>query len=95
MLQSLGYQSVLRRGFALVRDGDGKAIRQAATFVPGARIDIEVADGRVGATVDGTTDTGLATGRVAPRPAGTSRPRSDRLSRATPRRGGGGQGSLF
>ncbi len=49
MLSSLSYQSVLARGFALVRNADGAMIRSAATVTAGDRLDIEFRDGRVGA----------------------------------------------
>jgi exodeoxyribonuclease VII large subunit len=52
LLNALSYRSVLARGFALVRDEQGQAIRAAASVGPGARLDLEFADGRVGATAD-------------------------------------------
>jgi exodeoxyribonuclease VII large subunit len=84
LLNSLGYQSVLSRGFALVRDEAGKTIRQAAAIVSGEAINIEFADGRVGATANGTDPSDGAT--------------QDQRAGKTPRqktRGRGGQGSLF
>ena len=53
LLKSLGYQSVLSRGFALVRDDNGQMVRQAASVQAGAVINIEFADGRVGAIAEG------------------------------------------
>ena len=55
MLASLSYQSVLRRGFALVRDDAGKAVRAAASVVSGAALEIEWADGRVAAQAKATS----------------------------------------
>ena len=52
LLAALSYRSVLARGFALVRDEAGHAVRAAAGIGPGARLDLEFADGRVGATAD-------------------------------------------
>src|SRR3954470_15905577 len=52
LLAALSYKSVLTRGFALVRDERGHAIRAAAAVGPGARIDLEFSDGRVGAIAD-------------------------------------------
>ncbi|MGH6852811.1 MAG: exodeoxyribonuclease VII large subunit, partial [Methylocella sp.] len=46
LLYSLGYPQVLARGFALVRDSDGKPLRRAAEVADGARLDIEFVDGR-------------------------------------------------
>ena len=53
LLAALSYRSVLARGFALVRDEAGQALHAAAGVEPGARLSIEFADGRVGATADG------------------------------------------
>jgi exodeoxyribonuclease VII large subunit len=84
LLAALSYRGVLARGFALVRDGDGQPLRSAAAVSAGLRVQIEFADGRVGATTDGSRTAPLS---PAPPPAP---PR---------RRGGGGtppgQGSLF
>ena len=52
LLAALSYKSVLTRGFALVRDERGHAVRAAAAVGPGARLDLEFSDGRVGATAD-------------------------------------------
>jgi len=53
LLQSLSYQSVLQRGFAVVRDGDGRAVRSVSVVAPGDRLHIEVADGRFEAEAEG------------------------------------------
>lgn len=53
LLAALSYKSVLARGFALVRDEAGHALRNAASVAPGMRLDIEFADGRVAAVADG------------------------------------------
>lgn len=50
LLGSLGYRQVLARGFALVRDGDGKAVRHAAAVSEGMALRIEFADGEVATT---------------------------------------------
>ena len=52
LLTALSYRSVLARGFALVRDEAGHPVHAAADIGPGARLDLEFADGRVGATAD-------------------------------------------
>jgi exodeoxyribonuclease VII large subunit len=90
MLASLSYQSVLRRGFALVRDADGRAIRQSATLSPGQLIDIEFADGNIAAQ----TLAGSAQTTATPVPAAKSAtPRAPATKKPAP--GGGSQGSLF
>jgi exodeoxyribonuclease VII large subunit len=52
LLGALSYRSVLARGFALVRDEQGHAMRTAAGIGPGARLDLEFSDGRVAATAE-------------------------------------------
>jgi exodeoxyribonuclease VII large subunit len=53
LLDSLSYKAVLGRGYALVRDADGRPMRAAAGVAPGASLSIEFADGRLGVTADG------------------------------------------
>ena len=65
---ALSYRSVLARGFALVRDEAGHPLHAAAQVGPGARLEIEFADGRVAATAD--ADRPAAHG-----PAGAANPR--------------------
>ena len=60
LLAALSYRGVLARGFALVRDANGMALRKAADVAPGAALSLEFADGRVGA---------VAQGEAAPKPA--------------------------
>ena len=84
LLASLGYQGVLQRGYALVRDSEGRALRSAAHIAAGQRIDIELADGHVDAqALSGGAREGakLPPTRAAPRP------------KSGPQ--GGNQGSLF
>src|SRR3990170_3665977 len=54
LLFTLGYHNVLARGFALVRSADGAMLRRAAEVRPGSALDIEFADGHVGAHADGS-----------------------------------------
>ena len=51
MLASLSYQSVLKRGFAVVRDQDGRAVRSIAALAVDAHVGIELADGSAGARI--------------------------------------------
>src|SRR6267378_2939042 len=87
LLAALSYRSVLTRGFALVRDEQGLAVHAAAAIGPGARLNLEFADGRVAATAD------------ADRPAVTStaKPVASEPKTAAPKRvvKPVGQGSLF
>ena len=90
MLAALSYQGVLRRGFALIRDDAGRAMRSAAAIVPGAQLSIELSDGRVAARAEGSIS--------APAPAAsaaeTTTPRPTRTGSRT-KRDPGSQGSLF
>jgi exodeoxyribonuclease VII large subunit len=52
LLHTLGYHNVLARGFALVRGTDGAMLRRAAEVKPGAALDVEFADGHIGAHAD-------------------------------------------
>lgn len=52
LLETLSYQNVLARGFALVRSADGTMIRRAAQVKSGAALDIEFADAHIGARAD-------------------------------------------
>lgn len=53
LLRTLSYQSVLERGFVLVRDEAGQAVRSADAAAPGQRINLEFADGvRVAEVID-------------------------------------------
>lgn len=82
MLKSLSYQSVLQRGYALVRDGEGHTLRRAGAIAPGMSLAIEFADGKVQAEAKGSETAG---------PAAGTRPGT----RVRSPKGGGGQGSLF
>ena len=81
LLNAFSHRGVLARGFALVRDRDGRPLRQAAAVSAGMRLDIEFSDGRVGALAE----------------ASSVVPADKPDAKARGRRGGGdpGQGSLF
>lgn len=84
LLGSLGYHSVLARGFALVRSADGATIRAASAVTPGQELDIEFADGRVRAEAKGPGAPARAAKPQAEKPAATPSKRSPK-----------DQGSLF
>ena len=88
LLASLSYQRILQRGFALVRDARGRTVRSVTMVSEGARVDIEVADGRFPADVSGA-----GAGRQ-PAPPGRLSAEA-RPGRSRRRDGGGQQGSLF
>src|SRR5712672_3512173 len=59
LLRAFSYQSVLERGFALVRH-DGHPLRSAAPVRPGMSLDIEFTDGSVNATAQSVRSVGEA-----------------------------------
>ena len=70
LLAAFSYHGVLARGFALVRDDAGRPLRMANAIQAGQRLEIEFADGRVGAVAG---DASLA---MQPRPAARPRRRA-------------------
>ncbi|MEM9355418.1 MAG: exodeoxyribonuclease VII large subunit [Pseudomonadota bacterium] len=92
LLQSLSYQSVLERGFAVVRSTDGETIRSVEQVHPGIALDVEVKDGKFRVEKPGTAKAGEPSGTPRPR----AKPGSVRsLVSERSKGGGGGQGSLF
>jgi exodeoxyribonuclease VII large subunit len=81
LLAAFSYRGVLERGFALVRDAGGHPLRAATEVSAGTRLDIEFADGHIGAVAG---DSRIM--RTAEAPFTRRRRRSG---------GGEGQGSLF
>lgn len=70
VLRALSYRGVLARGYALVRDEQGRAVHAAAQVGSGMRLELEFADGRIGAVADG--------GSRAPEPKKAPRPDAGR-----------------
>jgi exodeoxyribonuclease VII large subunit len=88
LLASLSYQGVLQRGFALVRDADGRMVREAAALHAGDALELEFRDGRVDAEARSVRAGGV-------KQQGTPTPEADPKLRRTRRPRGSGQGSLF
>jgi exodeoxyribonuclease VII large subunit len=89
LLASLSYQGVLQRGFALVRDAEGRMLRSVAAVAPGDRLDVELRDGHIDAEAQSVRTAGSTDRPPAPEPQplpGVRRTRG---------RGGSSQGSLF
>ncbi|RYC31459.1 exodeoxyribonuclease VII large subunit [Lichenibacterium minor] len=96
LLGTLGYKSVLGRGYALVRDAAGQPLRSAAGVSPGARLGLEFADGTVAVEALG----GPGGGGGAPPTAKSPKPRAATVRAAkapVPRAAKGpvNQGNLF
>jgi exodeoxyribonuclease VII large subunit len=81
LLSALSHRGVLARGFALVRDLNGRPLRAAAAINAGLWMDVEFTDGRVRAQAEGVS-------MSAPAPS-PSKPRRRRSSPSA------GQGNLF
>lgn len=103
-LDALSHQSVLKRGFVLVRDHEGGLVRQSADLNHGAVVSLEFADGRRAATVgEGTSPppTSVSSPPVSQAPASSSRAVSDkktprkRSAKPGSRSSDSGQGQLF
>lgn len=92
LLRSLSYQSVLERGFALVRDAEGRAVRSAAGIQRRARLEVELSDGCIDAEVQEVRATRADRPVEAKpkQPVPAAPPRSSKS-----RNGNSGQGSLF
>lgn len=99
MLSALSYQGVLKRGFALVRDAEGRAIRSSVALAAGQHVGIEFADGMATADVvtPGRPDDSESTITAAATPTSSSRDTIKPIPRSPTKRGSGpdGQGSLF
>ncbi len=89
LLATLSYQSVLQRGFALVRDAQGRAVRSVTVVTPGERLDVELRDGRIEAEAQSVRPADSTS------PAPVSAPQPTPGVRRTRGRSGGSQGSLF
>jgi exodeoxyribonuclease VII large subunit len=86
LLAAFSYRGVLARGFTLVRDAAGRPLRTAAAVTAGMGLEIEFADGRVGARAQGSLDSGDPS---------VEKPRGEPAKPRTRRDGGPGQGDLF
>jgi exodeoxyribonuclease VII large subunit len=82
LLGAMSYRGVLSRGFALVRDEAQRPLRRAAGVRQTQRLEIEFADGKVGAVAGGRVGPPLTPPPLLPR----RRPKPDRDE---------GQGTLF
>ncbi len=79
LLLTLGYRSVLQRGYALVHGPDGVPVLSAAAATPGLSVEVEFHDGRTAARFEGAG--------AAPRSPAKKKPVKDK--------NGPGQGDLF
>jgi exodeoxyribonuclease VII large subunit len=92
LLNALSHRGVLARGFALVRDGAGRPLREARAVSAGMRLDIEFSDGHVPALAQGPS-----TAATEKPPSAPATERSTPAAKPRGRRGSSdsNQGSLF
>ncbi|MGB0630670.1 MAG: exodeoxyribonuclease VII large subunit [Alphaproteobacteria bacterium] len=89
LLNSLSYERVLDRGFALIRDEAGEPVMQAAATQAGQQVSISFSDGKVSATIGEK-----ASGKSGLRPK-KSNGKKTAKSKKPVTAPGGDQGSLF
>ena len=94
LLNSLSYERVLDRGFALIRDEGGEPVMQAAETTAGETVSIHFSDNAVAATIGGATDGAKKSPprKPAEKKATAKKPAKPKKSVPAP---GGDQGSLF
>jgi exodeoxyribonuclease VII large subunit len=83
LLGAMSYRGVLSRGFALVRDETQRPLRRATEVRQTQRLEIEFADGKVGAIAGGRVGPAMTPPALLPRRG------------AKPDKGSEGQGTLF
>lgn len=88
-LRSLGPDGTLARGFAIIRDGEGKVLQRASGIAGGTALEIEFADDRINAVAGGPAE---ARTPAAERPPAKARPTAKAPKK--PKRNDK-QGSLF
>ena len=85
MLAAVGYEAVLRRGFALVRDAADAPVRSVAQAPDGARLTVQFSDGRIAAIAGAPLDG----------PGSEAAPAAKKRASPPRKTPDGGQGSLF
>jgi len=89
-IESFNYAKILERGFAVVRDSDGAIVRAGGGLAAGSAVELEFADARRKAVIDGTpSETAPASASLAAKPKPKPKPR------AKPKSPPAGQGTLF
>ena len=89
-IEAFNYSKILERGFAVVRDGEGAIVRAGAGLAAGSAVELEFADVRRKAVIDGSPSEAKASA-PAPIPAAKPRPKPKPKAKTPP----AGQGTLF
>ena len=71
LLDVVSHRSVLRRGYAVVRDSAARPVTQARAVRPGMALDIELGDGHVGATAGGRREPARRSAKREPEDQGS------------------------
>ncbi|HLS19147.1 MAG TPA: exodeoxyribonuclease VII large subunit, partial [Paracoccaceae bacterium] len=98
MLRTLGPNETLARGFAIIRDGEGRVLQRARGIASGQRLEIQFADDRVNAVAEGgaVAEGEATTGAVdTARSAGKPEPAAKAKAPAKTPEKNSKQGSLF
>ena len=85
LLDSFSYQSILERGFALVRDAKEHAVTSTSAVRPGDRLSLQFVDSRIGVIAESGNDN-----PIEERPSRGKPVKAEATTKKT-----GGQGSLF
>ncbi len=91
VLQSLSYKNVLKRGYAVIQDADGRLLTRATEVASGQALAIQFADGAVSATAGDTGELASAVPPAAPQAASPA----PKKKVPKPAPDGTEQGSLF
>lgn len=96
LMNSLGYQNVLARGFALVRDEAGEMVRGVTHLNSGDRINVEFVDGKVLAEIQDADGNDQNKKAIKKSTSVSQKPKkAKKIKRNDDGTDGGAQGSLF
>ena len=89
-IEAFNYSKILERGFAVVRDADGVIVRAGSALSVGSAVELEFADTRRKAVIDGTPSDGPPASTPSA-PVSRPKPKAKTRSKTPP----AGQGTLF
>ena len=96
LMNSLGYQNVLARGFALVRDETGEMVRGSSQLNSGDIVNVEFVDGKVLAEIQDADGSAQKSKPIKkPAPVSQKPKKAKKTKKSDDGTDGGAQGSLF
>ncbi len=96
LMNSLGYQNVLARGFALVRDETGEMVRGSSQLNSGDIVNVEFVDGKVLAEIQDADGSAQKRKPIKkPAPVSQKPKKAKKTKKSDDGTDGGAQGSLF